>query len=405
MSNATTNTIQFLEPIERLNEDIQQRLQKCTANGNILRLTYMGKGTNCLQHNKKFLDLQFNNPVEAESWKNQFNQLIEPEEEEDIIPEIQYEDLRFGKVLGQGAGGTVYEGKWKDNTVALKTSEVSLTENDEYKEVIQEIMREAKILTQLVHPNIMTFRGMSYRPTSTSRIFILCTELMDGSLKELLYTGKTLTRKKKLYISLEIAKGLKYLHTKNYVHRDLKPGNICVNTKDKDKDLKITAVKIIDFGISKRKARKGYRKMTANVGTPAYMAPELMIEESLIEYKTLEDPNSKKIYSVDIYSFGIMLWSIMHQKRPYSEGYEGIGVWTFRYKIIAGSRPLIDESIDEDISTLFKECWSGDPAKRPTAIQLEERLQVMYMNETEKLTAGAGADAGAGAGAGDYIQK
>jgi len=240
-----------------------------------------------------------------------------------------------------------------------------------------EAMHEAKILNKLKHPNIISFYGMSETPQNQP---ILCTELMDKSLKVLLYSTQCLlTLQIKLHISLEIAKGLEYLHEQHYVHRDLKPGNICVNYNDQNRC--ITGVKLIDCGGSRAipvpdtpdqidTSVVGKRRMTANVGTPVYMAPEL----------TSTDKSTNYHNSVDIYSFGILLWEIMYRERPYANnGAQNMFTLT-RNIIYDNTRPTSSKSNEKQeaipiaIRELWTECWSHEPDKRPTASQLVRRL-------------------------------
>lgn len=91
-----------------------------------------------------------------------------------------------------------------------------------------------------------------------------------------------------------VANAISYLHTMNIVHRDLKSQNLLV-----DKDYRIC---VADLGISRVRSLR----MTKGMGTPRYMAPELL------EGK----PYNEK---ADVYSFGILAWEILSQKLPYSE--------------------------------------------------------------------------------------
>ena len=357
-------TIQLYKPLELLSKDLRQGLQQIDQNEKILTLNYTQNG---IFKSKKVLRLQFNKSSEAESWKKKFKQLIEqPISQIDAkIRLIPYKELVFICKVGQGASGTVYKGKWtkkeRNIPVALKKITVSpfnISKKDVYNEIIDEINREASTLANpdLEHPNIVKFYGMSITTIDNSQIFILCTELLDSSLNDML-DSQTLTLEQKLYISLEIAKGLNHLHAKDYVHRDLKPANVCVNYT-KDKDLKITAVKIIDCGFSRKVyPNPGDRKMTACLGTPIYMAPELLVEG-----------NTEYDESVDIYSFGIMLWAIMYERSPYSDDeYKLFDQFSLISKIRdEGNRPSDtpcfktvehNPTIPSAIKQLYKRCW------------------------------------------------
>ena len=225
-----------------------------------------------------------------------------------LSPEIPYDEIKIGDSIGTGVHGTVYSGYYGTTEVALKV--IRATDNTEKTKIENEV----HILSNLRHPNIVTFYGVSKKivyPGSSIIEFYLCTEKLDYSLDTILHGTGTDSRRyrisleQKLQISLEIANGLVYLHAErnNYVHRDLKPGNICVNCIPEMIDdtltvKNITAVKIIDCGASREVIRKGRnRSMTIGIGSPIYMAPELI--------KLSDTLSDDGIYneSVDIYSF------------------------------------------------------------------------------------------------------
>jgi receptor-interacting serine/threonine-protein kinase 3 len=121
-----------------------------------------------------------------------------------------------------------------------------------------------------------------------SEKILLVTEFMEqGSLKDLLHKyGTNIDFKLKTRLLLDAASGMKYLHSHDppVVHRDLKPSNLLIDKK--------WHCKIADFGISK--VNVPTLQTQSLVGTPAYMAPEILREPSYI-------PNPK----ADVYSFGM----------------------------------------------------------------------------------------------------
>jgi serine/threonine protein kinase len=90
---------------------------------------------------------------------------------------------------------------------------------------------------------------------------------MDFDLKELL--KQILITKDKIFITLEIAKGLEYLHSQKIIHRDIKPQNILI--KKENNEFK---VKLSDFGISKKKENQTSSFTLNAFGTLIYMSPE-----------------------------------------------------------------------------------------------------------------------------------
>ena len=110
----------------------------------------------------------------------------------------------------------------------------------------------------------------------------------------------------RLNIVIQIANAVRYLHDMNIIHRDLKAENILM-----DKNL---SVSLADFGISCLRARRTSKAM----GTPRYMAPELL------EGKPYDE-------KADIFSFAILCWEILARSVPYED--EGFSQWYTKFFI------------------------------------------------------------------------
>lgn len=103
------------------------------------------------------------------------------------------------------------------------------------------------------------------------------------------------------------------------------------------------------------------RYMTHGVGTPCYMAPEVLERQ---EYDA----------SVDVYSFGIAAWEIAARRRPY----EDIGYLRLATHVVEGGRPEpVDAGGPEFPAAFYKlmqRCWAGMPAARPSFVEVEDAL-------------------------------
>merc|ERR1711908_94292 len=102
--------------------------------------------------------------------------------------------------------------------------------------------------------------------------------------------------------------------------------------------------------------------LTNNVGTPAYMAPELL--------KDSEKSHGLSPALLDVYSFGLTMFAVLSQHHPYSgdAAFVDVSMWTLRDKIAAGERPTIGGNLEKAphaAISLMKACWDGDPSKRP----------------------------------------
>ncbi|GBG34542.1 Protein kinase, putative [Hondaea fermentalgiana] len=184
----------------------------------------------------------------------------------------------------------------------------------------------------------------------------------DMSLDDLLYESETdatlaLTLDEKEAVLREIARGLEYLHGKLVVHRDLKPANILLS-----RDLGL--VKLADFGLATQlEANSSIADTVSSVGTPAYMAPEV-----------LQAP-ARWTTRADIYAFGIVMWEVYHGKSPFEHSVRSIS--DLETRVLNRERPLVSENVDVRlwVVRLMEKCWAHDPQERPRASEILQTFQ------------------------------
>jgi serine/threonine protein kinase len=166
-----------------------------------------------------------------------------------------------------------------------------------------------------------------------------------------------LTWELRLKIAIDIAQGMRYLHSRSppILHRDLKTPNVMVCHDFMNPKASVIA-KIADFGLSEKLYVANVIDGT-DVANPLWMAPErLKGKESSLES--------------DVWAFGIMLWELLTQRYPLPETAENTGfIFERADAIIKGFRPPL--TIQEDPSNkryieLIKACWAQDPLDRPT---------------------------------------
>jgi serine/threonine protein kinase len=198
--------------------------------------------------------------------------------------EISYNEvsINYDKCLGSGEYGQVYMAKWRGTTVAIKIFK-NLPEEKSFL-----IIREFETMTKLHHPNIIQLLGYINSP------FCLIMEYIDnGNLDDYIY-NKNHSIRCKLKISLEILKGLTYIHERKpsyVIHRDIKPSNILFVDD---------TVKICDFGLARNvNSEINLINGSSEVGTSFYRAPEI----------DSHNYNNK----IDVYSLGIILIELLLQ--------------------------------------------------------------------------------------------
>ena len=149
---------------------------------------------------------------------------------------INPEEIKYDKIIGQGISGVVWKATWKNQTVAVKKfDEDSIAFSDE------EFKSEVALMSILRHENVVHCTGSCILPQNQ----FIVSELFDrGSLASVIEDLSTqLSTSLVVYCALGAAKGMKYLHTLGIIHRDLKSGNLLVSND--------WTVKVADFGLSR----------------------------------------------------------------------------------------------------------------------------------------------------------
>lgn len=147
----------------------------------------------------------------------------------------------------------------------------------------------------------------------------------------------------------DVMQGLRFLHLSvpAIVHGDLKCANVLV-----DSNLR---AKLADFGLAER--------MNRAVGTPFWMAPELLLGEA----------NTTQTTQSDVYSFGVLLWEVMTHNVPYED--VDMSVKEILQKVGDGKlRPNCHHGLDKELVECMQDCWAQKPEDRPSLEDLEMKL-------------------------------
>ncbi|KAM6594308.1 hypothetical protein CsatA_002011 [Cannabis sativa] len=275
----------------------------------------------------------------AESWSKYLvssGAKIKGEGEEEWSADLS--QLYIGYKFAQGRHSRIYRGVYKQMDVAIKL--ISQPEEDENLAVLVEnqFISEVALLFRLCHPNIITFFGACKKPP----VFCIITEyLPGGSLRKYLHHQEphSVPLHLVLKLALDIARGMKYLHSQGILHRDLKSENLLL-----DEDM---CVKVADFGISCLETQCGSAK--GFTGTYRWMAPEMIQEKH----------HTKK---VDVYSFGIVLWELLTALTPFENMTPEQAAFAVSQK---NARPPLPSACPMAFSHLVNRCWSSNPDKRP----------------------------------------
>eukprot|EP00029_Vermamoeba_vermiformis_P002351 TRINITY_DN1272_c0_g1_i1.p1 TRINITY_DN1272_c0_g1~~TRINITY_DN1272_c0_g1_i1.p1 ORF type:complete len:1576 (-),score=141.06 TRINITY_DN1272_c0_g1_i1:63-4790(-) len=257
--------------------------------------------------------------------------------------------------IGEGSYGVVYKGVYNKQTVAVK--KLKSQEGFVDDTTLAEFEREIDFLSKLRYPGIVSLIGASKLPG----VYAIVTEyIANGSLET--WMSKKLPYVIKLRIALEVAKAIDYLHENNVLHRDIKPANVLVESMDVNSP---NMIRLSDFGSARSFTEDKLEKFTKAVGTPIYMAPEVL---------------QNKFYdqNADVYSYGVLLWAIITQKEPYMAFTH---LWDSTKFVLDGHREAIPAGCPADYAELITGCWCQDPKQRLVMKTVIERLEVMSERE------------------------
>ena len=202
-------------------------------------------------------------------------------------------------ILGRGSSSVVYK-TWdlrNQRFIALKC--ISAFEQDKRKQ----IMNELKLLTSTKCNNIIQFYGSYFY----SGKIMFCLEYFDiGSLQDLIEINGPIPVHILSYIMKYIINAIKYLHSKNIIYRDIKPGNILIHSNG--------TIKLSDFGIihqfdDKSKDKNNGKCCNEVIGTTIYMSPERLMGK---EYS----------YLSDIWSIGLCVAQSIYPNFPLFMNYD-----------------------------------------------------------------------------------
>lgn len=252
--------------------------------------------------------------------------------------QVNLSDIVFQNKIGNSDIGMLYHGTWREQPVTIKWLEKLNGEEER-----DHFMREAKVMSRLHNEYITPFYGACFEET---RLCLLMGVMEKGSLSQAL---PTLSLQERFRMAQDLARGLAYLHDQEIVHGDIKPDHIGINQYNQ--------AKWNDFGLVKTRAIS--IGSIAKVSQDArWQAPESWQRRAKIS------PAS------DVYSFGLLLWTLVTGRLPYStlKDHDIIA------QVKSGWRETISADVHHDLANLIAACWSANTSARPTARDIARTL-------------------------------
>ncbi len=241
--------------------------------------------------------------------------------------------------IGSGGFGEVYlafDEKF-NRKVALKVLRTSVSDAS----YLARFKREAQSAGSIRHENVVMHLGMLEPTPNFPHACLILEYASGGSLKELVKSEQPYEVEQAVKWIIEAAQGLAAVHSKGFIHRDVKPGNLLIGDDGK--------VKLSDFGLARETSPENDASVRV-AGTPPYMSPEQIQTPGLLSLHT------------DIYSLGVVLYEILTGSRPF----RGNDVALRRQIIHDQPTPLrqLNPQIPLDLETICLRALHKEPSRR-----------------------------------------
>ncbi|KAG9239365.1 putative Serine/threonine-protein kinase CLA4 [Amylocarpus encephaloides] len=260
------------------------------------------------------------------------------------------------KKIGQGASGSVYVAKVKENPLSPVAKEVIRQQGSKAQVAIKQmdlahqprkelIVNEIMVMKDSKHRNIVNFLDAFLRNNFTE-LWVVMEYMEGGALTDVIDNNSNITEDQISTICLETCRGLEHLHQQNIIHRDIKSDNVLLDARGN--------VKITDFGFCAKLTETKSKRATM-VGTPYWMAPEVVKQK---EYGP----------KVDIWSLGIMAIEMIESEPPYlnEEPLKAL------YLIATNGTPRLKkpEKLSKELKAYLSVCLCVDIRSRASANEL-----------------------------------
>jgi serine/threonine protein kinase len=210
----------------------------------------------------------------------------------DVLTGRKLGPYEIHELLGRGGMGAVYRAVHEtlEQSRAIKVLPAHFSGDPDF---VERFRREAAIAAKLHHPNVVQIYDIGER----DGLHYIIMQFVEGrSLRDVIRTESPLSTRRASYILRQLAEAVDYAHARGVVHRDLKPGNILVQSNDH--------VTLVDFGIARAANEVRLTRTGLMVGTPEYMAPEVVTGSG-------EGP------SADLYALGVVAYELLTGTVPF----------------------------------------------------------------------------------------
>lgn len=257
------------------------------------------------------------------------------------------ETYLMGRKLGKGGFAVCFEGRSKRTAevFALKVVKAKV----EQKKMMEKFRTELQIHAKMHHPNIVEFLRAFTIGDHTYVVLQLCP---NGSLTEMVKVRSCLSLPEVRRFMIQICGGVKYMHKRSVIHRDLKMGNIFLDSH--------MNIKIGDFGLAAVMADEQDRRTTL-CGTPNYIAPEILSKSG-----NRGHDNKVDTWAVGVICYAMLMGAPPFQSKTQQEIYTKLRTLEYEWKM--DSKNYIPQQAKDFVAS----CLNLNSAERPEMDELVE---------------------------------
>ncbi|MFF4058456.1 protein kinase [Streptomyces sp. NPDC001668] len=283
---------------------------------------------------------------------------------------------RLVESIGQGGMGRVWRAadEMLDRQVAVKEMRIDGLDAEDTRTRRERTLREARATARIDHPNVVRVYDVV---DEGERLWIVMELVKGRSLERMTVEDGPLGPRETAVLGLGLVQALRQVHARGVLHRDIKPGNVLVESGVEPGARTGRRIVLTDFGIAAMQDAKALTMVGMLVGSPDYMAPERVSGRP-------QGPPS------DIWSLGATLCAALGGRSPFSRDTTLATLHAVLYEepeLPAAAGPLTD---------ILAALLEKDPAIRPGLDEVESALHtVAFPAPAPTLTMGAGEDAGA----------
>ncbi|XP_068539992.1 tyrosine-protein kinase receptor TYRO3 isoform X2 [Anas acuta] len=277
---------------------------------------------------------------------------------------IQEQQFTLGRMLGKGEFGSVREALLKLDDGSFQKVAVKMLKADIFTSTdIEEFLREAACMKEFDHPHVTKLIGVSLRSRPKGRLpipMVILPFMKHGDLHAFLLMSRigenpfNLPVQTLLKFMIDIASGMEYLSSKNFIHRDLAARNCML-----DENMNVS---VADFGLSKKIYSGDYYRQ----GCASKLPVKWLALESLAD-------NLYTTHS-DVWAFGVTMWEIVTRGQTPYAGIENAEIYNY---LISGNRLKQPPECLEDVYDLMCRCWHPEPKLRPSFAMLRYQLEMI----------------------------